>query len=101
MFRSDHAGPMNLGNPNEFTVKELAEEVLRAVSRTGDGPQGPGTRTLPLPEDDPKVRQPDITMAREKLGWEPEVGLSDGLARTIPWFRTQVEGFDARARPLT
>jgi dTDP-glucose 4,6-dehydratase len=112
LFHSDHPGPMNLGNPNEFTVRELAEAVLGAVQRPSSGDAGsgpgspatggppPGTRSLPLPEDDPKVRQPDIALARRELGWEPGVSLTEGLARTIPWFRTQVEGFDARARPL-
>ncbi|TVP44300.1 MAG: SDR family oxidoreductase [Gemmatimonadales bacterium] len=115
LFHSEHPGPMNLGNPNEFTVRELAEEVLRAVGPPGgegsgtkpdpegrsEGGEPAGTRSLPLPEDDPKVRQPDIALARGALGWEPSVSLPDGLARTIPWFRSQVEGFDARARPLT
>jgi len=108
LFHSDCAGPVNLGNPVEFTVRELAEEVLRQVVPTeaGSDPESEvetasRLRRLPLPEDDPKVRQPDITLASRELEWEPVVGLHDGLARTIPWFRKQVEEFDARARPLT
>jgi len=104
LFHSSSTGPMNLGNPDEFTVRELAEEVLQQVvpPEEGKAPETSGRlRRLPLPEDDPKVRRPDITLARRELGWEPAVGLQDGLARTIPWFRKQVEESDARARPLT
>ena len=54
----------------------------------------------PLPRDDPKVRQPDITVARELLGWEPRVSLREGLRRTIPYFREKVVAEDAKARPL-
>ncbi|WP_440534364.1 UDP-glucuronic acid decarboxylase family protein [Variovorax sp. YR566] len=78
---SDVTGPFNMGNPVEFTIKELAEAVLKSIG---------GKSTLifkPLPQDDPKQRQPDITMAREKLGWEPKVKLQDGLERTVAYFR--------------
>ncbi|WP_394648367.1 UDP-glucuronic acid decarboxylase family protein [uncultured Sphingomonas sp.] len=77
----DVAGPINIGNPNEFTIRELAELV---VELTGS------SSTLdyrPLPQDDPMQRQPDITVAREKLGWEPKVQLREGLQRTIEYFR--------------
>jgi UDP-glucuronate decarboxylase len=77
-------GPVNIGNPREFTMLELAERVL---SLTG------GTSRLvfqPLPEDDPKQRQPDITLARDKLGWEPKVSLDDGLKETIAYFRREL-----------
>ena len=74
-------GPMNLGNPREFTVHELAEKVLHFT----------GSKSklifMPLPQDDPKQRQPDITLAREKLGWEPTVSLEDGLKETIAYFK--------------
>ncbi len=102
LFHGDHPGPMNLGNPHEFTIGELAREVLALVhadEEAADREEGRITR-LPLPKDDPKVRRPDIGLARESLGWEPRVTLEEGLARTLPWFRSQVEGHDARARPL-
>ncbi len=73
-------GPVNLGNPNEFTIKELAQEVLR---QTGAGSE---IRYLPLPADDPKQRQPDISLAQAKLDWRPEVPLTDGLKPTIAYF---------------
>ncbi len=73
-------GPVNLGNPNEFTIEELAQEVLR---QTGAGSE---IRYLPLPADDPKQRQPDISLAQAKLDWRPEVPLTDGLKPTIAYF---------------
>jgi UDP-glucuronate decarboxylase len=74
-------GPINLGNPGEFSIKELAEKV---VTLTGSGSE---IIYEPLPEDDPTQRKPDITQAREKLGWEPGVALDEGLPRTIEYFR--------------
>ena len=78
----DFIGPVNLGNPDEFTIRELAEVVLDKV----------GSRSKltfqPLPEDDPTRRRPDITLARKHLQWSPQVGLNEGLTRTIDWFRT-------------
>ncbi len=94
LFHSDEADPVNIGNPVEFTIRELAEIV---VAETG---HRSSIVERALPDDDPKVRQPDITRARTLLGWEPRVPLLDGLRRTIPWFRQQVEGADARARTL-
>ena len=74
-------GPVNVGNPGEFTMLELAENVLRLVG-------GKSKITFhPLPEDDPKQRQPDITLAKEKLGWLPTVQLEDGLKETVIYFR--------------
>ncbi len=73
-------GPMNMGNPGEFSILELAEQV---IDLTGSGSE---IVFKPLPSDDPKQRRPDITLAREKLGWEPSVGLRQGLERTIPYF---------------
>ncbi len=94
LFHSDRAEPVNIGNPVEFTVRELAEMVLEMV--------GSDSRvdSLPLPEDDPKVRRPDITVARGLLGWEPRVGLRQGLERTIPYFRHLVETTRSSARTL-
>ena len=77
----DLTGPMNLGNPNEFTMLELAEKVLRLTASKSI------LTFKPLPQDDPKQRQPNIAMAREKLGWEPKVQLEDGLKETIAYFR--------------
>lgn len=75
-------GPVNIGNPREFTILELAEKVLGLV--------GGRSRLVfqPLPSDDPKQRQPDIALARQKLAWEPKVDLEDGLRETIGYFRT-------------
>ncbi len=79
----EHGGPepTNLGNPQEFTVRELAERVLALTGSTSP------IVARPLPIDDPKVRQPDISRARATLGWEPEVPLEHGLQRTIDYFR--------------
>ena len=74
-------GPINLGNPGEFTIAELADLVIEQTGSTG------GIEYLPLPQDDPVRRQPDITRAREVLGWEPTIPLAQGLARTIDYFR--------------
>lgn len=84
LYHSDLVDPTNLGNPREFTVIQLAELVLRL---TGSKSR---IERRPLPEDDPRVRQPDITRARAKLQWEPAVSLEDGLQRTIDYFRTRV-----------
>lgn len=93
LFHSDLHDPVNIGNPAEFTVAELAEEVLRQVG-------GPSTLEFRrLPTDDPRVRCPDITRARELLGWAPAIDLTEGLRRSIPYFRrlVQEEGAEARA----
>jgi dTDP-glucose 4,6-dehydratase len=84
LLRSSHAGPMNIGNPGELSVLELAEIIKR---RTGSA--SPIT-FVPRPQDDPMVRQPRIDLARQVLGWKPEVGLEEGLERTIEWFREQI-----------
>jgi len=75
-------GPVNIGNPGEFTIRELAELVVEIA---GTGVEIVQAR--PLPQDDPLQRQPDITLAREKLGWEPKIALREGLQRTVDWFR--------------
>ena len=77
----DVTGPINLGNPGEFTMIELATKVLELVD------SGSELKYLPLPEDDPTRRRPDITRARELLGWSPTISLDEGLARTIAYFR--------------
>jgi UDP-glucuronate decarboxylase len=78
----DVTGPVNLGNPVEFTIRELAEKV---VALTGSRSR---IESRPLPANDPRQRQPDIALARSKLGWEPAVGLDEGLRRTIDYFRS-------------
>ena len=77
----DFIGPVNLGNPGEFTIRELAEKVIQLTGST--------SRIVykPLPMDDPQRRQPDISLAKERLGWQPVVKLDEGLARIIDYFR--------------
>ena len=81
LFMRGDAMPMNIGNPNEFTVRQLAELVLELTGSASAIVQ------RPLPEDDPKVRKPDITRARSVLGWEPKVQVREGVSRTIEYFR--------------
>jgi UDP-glucuronate decarboxylase len=84
MMATSHevTGPFNMGNPVEFSIRELAETVLKMVG-------GPSKLVFkPLPQDDPKQRRPDITLARENLGWEPKVQLEQGLEKTVAYFRT-------------
>jgi dTDP-glucose 4,6-dehydratase len=94
LFLSDYPDPVNIGNPDEFTVAELARQVIELT----------GSRSTidrqPLPEDDPKLRKPDITVARRELGWEPKVSLRPGLELTIPHFQQLVEKHGAGARSL-
>ena len=78
----DFIGPVNLGNPNEFTIRELANLVVELTGSKS------GLVVRPLPEDDPTRRQPTIELAQEKLGWNPSVSLRDGLEKTIEWFRS-------------
>jgi dTDP-glucose 4,6-dehydratase len=94
LFHSDRVEPTNVGNPHEFTVRQLADLVLELTGSRSD------LTRHPLPEDDPKVRRPDITVAREVLGWEPRVQLREGLQTTIEYFRLLVEGQGAAARTL-
>jgi UDP-glucuronate decarboxylase len=84
MEQTETTGPVNLGNPGEFTMMELAQLTLKLV--------GGKSRIVhkPLPSDDPKQRQPDITLARKVLGWEPQLPLEEGLVRTIEYFRGRV-----------
>jgi len=81
LLHSDYVLPLNLGNPLEMSILDFAHWVNRMVGNPA------GIVHKPLPTDDPKVRQPDITRARQVLGWEPKVGLEDGLRQTIDWFR--------------
>ena len=77
----DFTGPVNLGNPNEFSIQELAKKI---IAMTGSSSK---IVFKSLPNDDPKQRQPDITLARKKLGWEPTIELEDGLSRMIEYFK--------------
>ncbi|HCT70436.1 MAG TPA: NAD-dependent dehydratase [Bacteroidales bacterium] len=81
----DFTGPVNVGNPNEFTIRELAEKIIQLT--------GSGSKIIsrPLPSDDPMQRQPDITLARQKLNWEPKIQLDEGLMHTIEYFKTTVK----------
>jgi UDP-glucuronate decarboxylase len=81
----DFIGPVNVGNPNEFTIRELAEKIIQLT--------GSGSKIIsrPLPSDDPMQRQPDITLARQKLNWEPKIQLDEGLMHTIEYFKTTVK----------
>jgi dTDP-glucose 4,6-dehydratase len=84
LMMSDEVNPVNIGNPNEMTIQQLAEEVIKIT--------GSKSKIVhkPLPVDDPKVRQPDITRARTILGWEPKVPLSEGLPKTLAYFREKL-----------
>jgi UDP-glucuronate decarboxylase len=84
-------GPINIGNPNEMSVKELAEAVIAKIGADAE------LQLCELPSDDPKQRQPDISRARETLGWEPRVNLDDGLTRTIEHFRNLLASLGAPA----
>jgi dTDP-glucose 4,6-dehydratase len=83
LLKSDHVEPVNIGNPSEMTVLQFAEEIIRIIGASSKI----GFRDLPV--NDPKVRQPDITLARKLLDWEPKVALEDGLATTIEYFKTR------------
>jgi dTDP-glucose 4,6-dehydratase len=84
LMSSDVSDPVNIGNPHELTIRQLAEKVIAVT--------GSRSRivTRPLPVDDPKIRQPDITRARTLLGWEPKVTLDEGLPRTLAYFKTKL-----------
>jgi dTDP-glucose 4,6-dehydratase len=84
LAKSDLAGPVNIGNPNEFTILECARQVLGVTGSKSK------IAHAPLPQDDPKQRRPDITLARTQLGWEPKVALEEGLRRSLPYFRCAV-----------
>jgi dTDP-glucose 4,6-dehydratase len=85
LLRSDYdKGPVNLGNPVEVTILQFAERIKALLGSKSE------IVFRPLPEDDPKVRQPDISRARKILGWEPKVGLDEGLENTIAYFKDRV-----------
>jgi dTDP-glucose 4,6-dehydratase len=84
LLRSSYPGPVNLGNPMEVSILQFGERI-KALTKSASP-----IAFHPLPEDDPKVRQPDITRAQELLGWEPTIGLDEGLRHTIEYFRGKV-----------
>jgi dTDP-glucose 4,6-dehydratase len=86
LMRSDQPGPINLGNPDEMSVLNLARLVLEVTNSRS------AITFVPRPQDDPLVRQPDITLARQVLGWEPQVSVAEGLAQTVAWFRQHEVG---------
>lgn len=83
LMMSDYHEPVNIGNPREMTIREFADEIIRIVG------SNPGIEHRPLPVDDPKVRQPDISRARRLLGWEPRINFEEGIRHTIEFFRTR------------
>ncbi|HEY6232421.1 MAG TPA: UDP-glucuronic acid decarboxylase family protein [Pyrinomonadaceae bacterium] len=85
MNADDVHEPVNLGNPGEFTIKQLAQEVIRICASDSS------VRQLPLPQDDPKQRKPDITRAQTLLGWNPTIPLSEGLEKTVAYFKARVD----------
>lgn len=84
LLESAHTGPMNLGNPGEFTILELAGLVRDLIPGAGD------PAFEPLPQDDPKQRRPDIALASQVLGWGPKIALPEGLGKTIDWYRAEL-----------
>jgi UDP-glucuronate decarboxylase len=80
----DFIGPVNIGNPNEFSILELANKVIALTGSTSK------IVHHPLPEDDPLKRQPNIDLAKERLGWEPKTQLEEGLERTIKYFKEKI-----------
>jgi len=81
-------GPVNIGNPHEFTILELAQKVVALTESTSK------VILKPLPADDPKQRQPDISLAQKSLGWNPTVELDEGLRRTMEYFKNEVAEFN-------
>jgi len=86
LLRSSYTNPVNIGNPDEITILQFAREIIELTNSKSK------IIFKPLPEDDPKVRQPDITLAKKILGWEPKVNRRDGLLRTLEYFREKVKG---------
>lgn len=86
LMNSDYSGPVNIGNPNEFTMLELATKVLAMTGSSSE------IEFLPLPVDDPNRRRPDISLAKSVLDWEPRVSLDEGLEKTIAYYRAEVFG---------
>lgn len=90
----DHAGPVNIGNPHEISMRDLAAWIIELTGSAST------IEHIPRPVDDPTVRQPDTTLARELLGWAPQVEIGTALLRTIEWFRTETETAHFRQPPL-
>ena len=82
--REEFTGPVNIGNPNEFTIKQLAELVIELTN------SGSNIISMPLPSDDPTQRQPNISLAKKELDWEPKIQLKEGLLKTIDYFKTVI-----------
>jgi len=82
---NDFHEPVNIGNPREMTIKQFADEIIRITGTKS------GIEYRPLPQDDPKVRQPDITRAKKILGWEPQIDFDQGIRETIEYFREHIE----------
>jgi dTDP-glucose 4,6-dehydratase len=96
LLLSDYAEPVNIGNPDEVTMLQLAQEIKAMV------PGSTSTITFePLPKDDPQVRQPDITLAKKLLGWEPHIQRAEGLKRTLTYFREAIRIEDAELAKST
>lgn len=87
LLKSQYFEPVNLGNPEEISILEFAQVVQKVFKREV------GIRFLPLPEDDPKVRRPDITVARNVLGWEPKISVEEGLVLCEPYFRAEIQKY--------
>lgn len=85
MNTENFIGPVNIGNPGEFTIRQLAEKVIQLTGSSSK------IISKPLPSDDPKQRQPDISLAKQKLGWQPVIALEEGLKKTIEYFRNNLE----------
>ena len=84
LMNGNHCGPINIGNPNEFKIKELAELIIQKINPNLE------ISYLPLPQDDPLQRKPDISLARKELLWEPKINIKEGLEKTIPWFKEEI-----------
>ena len=87
LLRSSYGGPVNIGNPNEMTLRAMAEKIIEITGSASS------IEMMPLPPDDPKVRRPDITLAQKVLdGWEPKVSVDEGLRRTCDYFMEALSG---------
>jgi UDP-glucuronate decarboxylase len=85
LMNGEHMGPINIGNPGEYTILQLAETIQKMINPDAE------LTFKPLPQDDPKQRQPDITKAKNLLGWEPKIALDEGLKLTIEDFRSRLQ----------
>jgi dTDP-glucose 4,6-dehydratase len=93
LLGTDYHGPVNLGNPAEITILDFAREILALSGSTS------AIEHRPLPQDDPRLRKPDIALARRLLGWEPRIDRHEGLRRTLAYFQARVHGTDKKAAP--